>query len=111
MKLETTVEEALFDGVVPIAESGEFAVFALANDTYTLVHRHAAVDWQAMTISGDGLFRVAEQIGDDPAGWPRRPHQPIPLLPSGPGGIFDLASRGADRATMETRTDYGASRA
>jgi len=62
MKLETTVEEALFDGVPPIAESGEFAVFALANDTYTLVHRHAAVDWQAMTISGDGLFRVAELL-------------------------------------------------
>jgi len=62
MKLETTVEEALFDGVAPIAESGEFAVFALANDTYTLVHRHAAVDWQAMTISGDGLFRVAELL-------------------------------------------------
>src|SRR6478736_901615 len=30
----------------------------------------------------------------------RHPHRPIPLLPSGPGGIFDLASRGADGATI-----------
>src|SRR5690606_230132 len=40
--------------------------------------------------------------GDDPAGWPRRPRRSIPLLPSGPGGVFDLASRGADGATIET---------
>jgi hypothetical protein len=39
--------------------------------------------------------------GDGPAGWPRRPHRPIPLLPSGPGGVFDLASRGADGATID----------
>src|SRR5690606_39812653 len=31
-----------------------------------------------------------------------RPRRSIPLLPSGPGGVFDLASRGADGATMET---------
>ena len=62
MKLETTVAVASLDGLRPIAESGEFAVFALANDTYTLVHRHAAVEWQALTISGDGLFRVAELL-------------------------------------------------
>src|SRR5690606_31022490 len=29
----------------------------------------------------------------------------IPLLPSGPGGIFDLASRGADEATMGLRSN------
>src|SRR5690606_24130266 len=40
--------------------------------------------------------------GDDPAGWPRRPRRSIPLLPSGPGGVFVLASRGADGATIET---------
>ena len=39
--------------------------------------------------------------GGDPAGWPRRPRQSIPLLPSGPGGVFDLASRGADGATID----------
>ena len=38
--------------------------------------------------------------GGGPAGWPRHPHQSIPLLPSGPGGVFNLASRGADRATI-----------
>ena len=31
------------------------------------------------------------------AGWPRRPNQSIPLLPSGPGGVFNLSSRGADK--------------
>jgi len=37
-----------------------------------------------------GPFRAQPETGDGPAGWPRRPHQSIPLLPSGPGGIFDL---------------------
>lgn len=43
---------------------------------------------------------IAGSWGGVPAGWPRRPHQSIPLLPSGPGGIFDLASRGTDGATI-----------
>src|SRR5690606_32135144 len=38
--------------------------------------------------------------GGGPADLPRRPRRSIPLLPSGPGGIFDLASRGADEAAM-----------
>ncbi|MBV8344903.1 MAG: hypothetical protein JO190_07940 [Candidatus Eremiobacteraeota bacterium] len=45
-----------------IAESSEFAIFDVGNDTYALVHRHEAVDWQGITISGDGLFRVAELV-------------------------------------------------
>lgn len=43
-----------------ISESNEFAIYDIGNDTYALVHRHAAVEWQAITISGDGLFRVLE---------------------------------------------------
>jgi len=46
----------------PIAESSEFAIYAVGNDTYTLVHRHKAVAWQAITLSGDGLFRVSELL-------------------------------------------------
>lgn len=45
-----------------IAESSEFAIFDVGHDTYALVHRHEAVEWQAITISGDGLFRVAELV-------------------------------------------------
>jgi len=37
----------------------------------------------------DASFRWNES-GDGPAGWPRHPHRSIPLLPSGPGGVFDL---------------------
>lgn len=32
----------------------------MGSDTYALVHRHASVEWQAITISGDGIFRVLE---------------------------------------------------
>lgn len=45
-----------------VAESSEFAIFDVGNDTYALVHRHEAVDWQGITISGDGLFRVTELL-------------------------------------------------
>ena len=46
-----------------IAESSEFAIFDVGNDTYALVHRHEAVAWQGIMISGDGLFRIAELLG------------------------------------------------
>ena len=46
------------------------------------------------------LLREAE--GGSPANWPRRTNQSIPLLPSGPGGVFNLSSRGASGATIET---------
>ena len=42
--------------------------------------------------------------GGGPASWPRHPHRSRPLLPSGPGGIFNLASRGADGATIDMRS-------
>ncbi|MBV9027282.1 MAG: hypothetical protein JO311_01580 [Candidatus Eremiobacteraeota bacterium] len=62
MKLVASIDpKALTNGRL-IAESSEFAIFDIGHDTYALVHRHEAVDWQAITISGDGLFRVAELI-------------------------------------------------
>jgi hypothetical protein len=60
MKLVESIDrEALRSGRL-VAESNEFAIFDIGNDTYALVHRHEAVAWQGITISGDGLFRVAE---------------------------------------------------
>ena len=62
MKLVESIDrDALAKGRL-IAESSEFAIYDIGNDTYALVHRHEAVDWQAITISGDGLFRVAELV-------------------------------------------------
>lgn len=45
-----------------IAESNEFAIYDVGRDTYALVHRHEGVEWQAITISGDGLFRALELL-------------------------------------------------
>jgi hypothetical protein len=62
MKLVEAIDrDALANGRL-IAESSEFAIYDVGNDTYALVHRHEAVEWQAITISGDGLFRVAELV-------------------------------------------------
>jgi hypothetical protein len=62
MKLVETVDrEALEKGRL-VAESSEFAIYDVGQDTYALVHRHEAVPWQGIMISGDGLFRVAELI-------------------------------------------------
>lgn len=60
MKLVTTVNAEALKRAPLIAESNEFAIFDVGSDTYALVHRHAAVEWQAITISGDALFRVLE---------------------------------------------------
>ncbi|HEY9085388.1 MAG TPA: hypothetical protein VIN40_05565 [Candidatus Tyrphobacter sp.] len=60
MKLVTAIDAEALDHAKLIAESNEFAIFDVGSDTYALVHRHAAVEWQAITISGDGLFRVLE---------------------------------------------------
>ncbi len=62
MKLVTTVDPEALDRAKLIAESNELAIFDMGNDTFALVHRHASVEWQAMTISGDGLFRTLELL-------------------------------------------------
>lgn len=62
MKLVESIDRSTLEGCRLIAESSEFAIFDVGNDAYTLVHRHEAVDWQGITISGDGLFRVAELV-------------------------------------------------
>ena len=60
LKLVTAINAEALEQATLIAESNEFAIYDIGNDTYALVHRHAAVEWQAIMISGDGLFRVLE---------------------------------------------------
>jgi hypothetical protein len=62
LKLVIGIDSKALEHAALIAESSEFAIFDVGNDTYALVHRHAAVEWQAITISGDGLFRVLEML-------------------------------------------------
>ena len=62
MKLWTDVEPDLLAGSRCLAESDEFAVYALENDTYALVLRHRGMPWQGVTLSGDGVFRAAELL-------------------------------------------------
>ncbi|MGH7716802.1 MAG: hypothetical protein ACREML_12490, partial [Vulcanimicrobiaceae bacterium] len=52
----------LLKGAKLVADSNEFAIYAMGNDAYALVHRHRAVEWQAITISGDGVFRITEML-------------------------------------------------
>ena len=62
MRVLTTVDPAFLERSTLLAESNEFAVYRLDNDTFALVQRHQGVDWQGVTLSGDGLFRVGELI-------------------------------------------------
>jgi hypothetical protein len=58
VKLVTVIDAHALEDAALIAESNEFAIYDVGSDTYALVHRHAAVEWQAITISGDGLSRA-----------------------------------------------------
>ncbi len=62
MKLVESIDRETLEKGRLVAESSEFAIFDVGNDTYTLVHRHEGVAWQGITFSGDGLFRVAELV-------------------------------------------------
>ncbi|MEO6834774.1 MAG: hypothetical protein ABI231_02560 [Candidatus Tumulicola sp.] len=62
MKLVENIDRETLDDDRLLAESNEFAIYDAGNDSYTLVHRHEGVKWQGITISGDGLFRVAELL-------------------------------------------------
>ena len=58
------IDPATLSGKTPIAESDQFAIFALGAETYLLVQRHASVPWAGLRVSGDGLFRVAALFAD-----------------------------------------------
>jgi len=63
MKLVERFDRDSLEKCPLVAESSEFAIFDVGSDTYALVHRHEAVAWQGVMISGDGLFRIAELLG------------------------------------------------
>jgi hypothetical protein len=62
MKLLATVDRESLKTAKCIGESNEFAIYALGDDTYALVHRHEGTAWEAITISGDGVFRVGSLL-------------------------------------------------
>jgi hypothetical protein len=62
MKVLTTVDRGLLESGTCLAESNEFAIYGLDKDTFALVQRHQGVEWQGITFSGDGLFRVGELL-------------------------------------------------
>jgi hypothetical protein len=47
-----------------VAESDQFAVYAVGNDTYMIVQRHGGSPWTGVRLSGDGIFRVGGLIVD-----------------------------------------------
>jgi hypothetical protein len=51
-------------GMTPIAESDQFAIYAIGDDTYLLVQRHSGTPWTAIRLSGDGIFRVGTLLVD-----------------------------------------------
>ena len=56
------VDRSEIVGKTPIAESDQFAMYAIGDGTYLLVQRHAGTPWTALRLSGDGVFRVASLI-------------------------------------------------
>ena len=58
MDVMTEIDVARLAGLTPIAESDQFAIYAVGGDTYLLVQRHAGTPWRGVRFSGDGVFRV-----------------------------------------------------
>jgi hypothetical protein len=55
--IEQIDKSTLGDGAL-IAESEQFAIYAVGADTYLLVQRHQSMPWTGVQFSGDGVFRV-----------------------------------------------------
>jgi len=58
------VDRKAIDGMEPLAESDQFAIYAIGSDTYLLVQRHGSTPWTALRLSGDGMFRVGSLLID-----------------------------------------------
>lgn len=58
------IDRDRFAGKTPIAESDQFAIYAVGDDTYVLVQRHQATPWTGVSLSGDGIFRVGSLLVD-----------------------------------------------
>ncbi|MEA2688183.1 MAG: hypothetical protein QOJ39_367 [Candidatus Eremiobacteraeota bacterium] len=64
MNFTQNVDQTEFAGLMPVAESDQFAIYAVGGDTYVLVQRHNGVPWSALRLSGDGVFRVGSLLID-----------------------------------------------
>ena len=64
MNFTQNVDQSEFAGLAPVAESDQFAIYAVGGDTYVLVQRHNGVPWSALRLSGDGVFRVGSLLID-----------------------------------------------
>lgn len=53
-----SIDQSMVENLELVAESNEFAIYALGEETYLLVHRHAGTPWTAVRLSGDGVCRV-----------------------------------------------------
>jgi hypothetical protein len=58
------VDRATIAEMEPLAESDQFAIYAVGSDTYLLVQRHNSMPWTALRLSGDGMFRVGSLLID-----------------------------------------------
>jgi hypothetical protein len=64
MNFVQRIDQQSVEGMVPIAESDQFAIYAVGDDTYLLVQRHGGTPWTALRLSGDGIFRVGTLLVD-----------------------------------------------
>ena|SRR5215469_16981453 len=62
MKTLTNIEPEALLNAECLAQSNEFAIYRLGHDTFVLVQRHEGTNWQGVTLSGDGLFRVTQLL-------------------------------------------------
>lgn len=64
MELHATINREELEGSECIAESGEFALYSRGRDSYLLVQRHGGTPWSAISVSGDGVFRIGGLFSD-----------------------------------------------
>jgi hypothetical protein len=58
------IDRSTVEGLELIAESNQFAIYAVGSQTYLLVQRHEGTPWMALRLSGDGLFRISALLND-----------------------------------------------
>ncbi|MFY9665437.1 MAG: hypothetical protein WAL67_03030 [Candidatus Cybelea sp.] len=58
------IDQSTIEGLELIAESNQFAIYAVGSQTYLLVQRHEGTPWMALRLSGDGLFRISALLND-----------------------------------------------
>jgi hypothetical protein len=58
------IDQKIVEDRDPIAESDQFAIYAIGDGTYLLVQRHQGTAWTALQLSGDGVFRVGSLVVD-----------------------------------------------